>query len=433
MILSVMNVIGSPIPFLPKTSVGYLFYLAIVSAVATAVVSRLRVREVIQSVRVTATDVFILLYTIITGVSLLLSQEVYDTTSFRLLIAGVCMYGVVRLVKVTDIQKRALIHALGIVSIFIAVFSVLQVLLPDVANPIAKAYFFSDEGYSISDEFNRGRLLFVGQLMLSFPFLWGSIVLLRKSRNPFFRYTYPIVGAGIMFLAYIMSNFRWTMAVFGLTSVGMFVMMVKDKFISRRAAWPIVGLFVATAAVGLIGARVVMGYNMLDRLLLTETERDVTNTIGRLYLYGQAIRLFVSSPVYGSGYGLYGYNVEVLDRYYLKKTVDQVVFYKHPTASHDEFLTILAETGVVGLVAYLGILLTTFSKLHLLVFYPKTKETDPGRLVFLVSAFVGLISFYAYILLENPNPNNIVAVFMLAGLVQSWATPDEAKPSGRSV
>jgi len=109
---------------------------------------------------------------------------------------------------------------------------------------------------------------------------------------------------------------------------------------------------------------------------------DLSSGATRLYLWGVALQLFVSSPLHGVGWG----NFQVLYRSYL----DESMVAESQLGVHSTYLALLAETGILGFLSFLTLLFLGFQQaLHHLRTSPDPFARSLGFAV--VGAIVALV------------------------------------------
>lgn len=103
---------------------------------------------------------------------------------------------------------------------------------------------------------------------------------------------------------------------------------------------------------------------IIDRFLMKSQADDVTSVERRFVMYRQAIEVFLNSPVIGVGTGNYKDNVQIVYSNFGGRTYEPYYkilqnVYAYP---HNWFLTVLAENGIIGILALLWLLLTFFEE-----------------------------------------------------------------------
>ena len=132
------------------------------------------------------------------------------------------------------------------------------------------------------------------------------------------------------------------------------------------------------------GITAIMTQNFLyqNQQSLKATER-VQNFSGnsvkmRIGFYKDAIDHFLNEPLFGSGIGTW----KILGINYHK---DEMVDYQVPYHTHNDFLQILTEVGLIGLSIYLLIFIYLIYKL-LKLFFSKRSDVDKDLIFFIIAA-----------------------------------------------
>lgn len=417
--LSVLMVFSFPSFIKPKSSVGMMNVLTLVLCVMS-VPSLLRKIKQTNLYYGSLMDVLVIVFYIANLVSLLNAPRTQDMTPFRLLSSGILIYFSLRLWEPDQNQKIFFIHCLGLLTVIIASVSILQGLFPSLLNSVAERYFGGRSAYGLDLEFERGRLLHWGSIILTFPFYWVSILLL-KPINSFKKYAYILLGTSMVLLAFIMSNFRWTVMVFLIISILFAKVLYYFNFLSKKSIVRIILLSLIVTFVGLYLAKSLLGYNLVERFLLVNKVRDIDDTLGRTMLFNQALNVFFSSPLIGVGTGNYYSLVSPFQHLSYFSIFDQFKLLLVPVASHNELLTILAETGVMGFLSWLLIMYVAVKKMILFIINSCIFSTVDTLLLFASALSFG--SYILYTLFENIFPQNIIYIVVLIGICDTWIKP----------
>jgi len=160
--------------------------------------------------------------------------------------------------------------------------------------------------------------------------------LTNKSKNRKFIYLSAFVVAGLcVFLS--LSRASWL----GGLLVGIGLTVIYPKFMIRF------GLIVVVVAI-LAGFFLLLGDPTLvqDRFYSEESE---TSALSRLPVTVASVRMFATKPVFGWGYG----NFDLFDRQFYDNTVGSFAADNKDHASHNFFLSLLAEQGIIGFTLYM--------------------------------------------------------------------------------
>ena len=419
-ILSICVIFSNPLPIPPKTSIGLLTGITLLLYLVFLVLLKKKIIQ-IQS-KVYAIDWFVLGYIVVNAISLLTSSYIFELTSFRLLLIAVMHYAVIRLLIFSEKEKKQMMHAIGITTMCVAVMSLFQMLFRDQAIIFAKRFLFGDSAFSIAVDLARGRGPQWGNIIVSFPFFIGSAMMMRKSKDLWKR-VYIIVGIILISFSFIVSNFRWLTICFFIGTFLYLTMLYKSRLLSLALIKRLFVPFFFAITGGIIIASVVFQYNLIDRFLLKEKERDVTYTIGRTFLYQQAFSAFSASPLFGIGVGSYRYIVERPLRLHFYQIITEEGKVDEQTresvSSHNDFLTLLAETGIFGALIFLGMSVLVFQRL-VLVLKKSIKEKHTAYMLYALTLLTALSMFYLIGLFENSAPNYYIFVFFLYAVVITW-------------
>ena len=419
-ILSICVIFSNPFPIPPKTSIGLLTGVTLLLYLIFLVLLKKKIIKIQGGLYLI--DWFVLGYIIVNAISLLTSSYIFELTSFRLLLIAAMHYAIVRLVIFSEKEKKQMIHAIGITTVCIAIMSLFQMLFRDQAIVFAKRFLFGDSAFSIAVDLARGRGPQWGNIIVSFPFFIGSAMIMRRGKE-LWRRAYIMFGIIVISFSFIVSNFRWLTVCFFIGTFLYIAVLHKNRLFSmvliKRLFVPLSFAIIG----GIIFASAVFQYNLIDRFLLKEKERDVTDTIGRTFLYQQALSVFSASPLFGIGVGSYRYTVERPLRLHYYQIITEEGKIDEQTresvSSHNDLLTLLAETGIFGSLMYLGMNVLVFQRLiHALKKFINEKNTT--YILYTLTLLIALLMFYLIGLFENSAPNYVIFVFFLYAAVITW-------------
>ncbi len=419
--LSVITIFSNPLPIPPKTSIGLLtgfsFFIVLFLYIFW------KQKKILMNKQRVVVDWLVVGFFLINAISLIVSQYIFEPTNFRLLLIAIIQYAAVRLVDFSNEEKNRLLHMIGIVTVALASISLFQLLFRDQAIIIAKRFLFGDAAYSIARDLGRGRGPQWGNLVISFPFFIGSTLLL-KHRETFFNRLYVWLGIFLIPLSFVTSNFRWLTLCFISGVVFYVIMIIRSQLIRVQMLVKVIIPVIVSMVIGIMIASSVFQYNVVDRFLLKEKSRDVVFTLGRLFLYQQAIFAFTASPFVGIGSGNYRFIVDrpVILHYYNyvvggESEVD--VTAREPVSSHNDELTMLAETGILGTGLYVVINYLIVSKLLFSLkkaSFLKSKQ----KIILPLSTLTAVFLFYLIGLFENTAPNNFIYIYFLFAVAINW-------------
>ena len=127
---------------------------------------------------------------------------------------------------------------------------------------------------------------------------------------------------------------------------------------------------------------------------MTNVSTDASN-LERINRWKSAIRLFEECPHLGWGSGTYQFNYAPYQNYF-EKTIISTNSGNMGNA-HSEYLSMLAETGWPGLLIFLFLIATVFTKA--VVLYHKLE--DPQEQGILMACILGLVTYFTHAFLNN--------------------------------
>ncbi len=416
--LSILFVFTLPSPLHPRTSIGLMMLIGFGGLVLMV---SIRGKRLLWLSRRSWEPVHYALLGYVTAVllSLAFTKTAQDTTPLKLLLSGVALFLMAGELRPAVRQKRIGIHCLGALAVGIATLGWLQTMFPDAMNLIAKDFLRGRSAYGIAIEFNRGRLLHWGALIFIFPFFYASTMLLPW-RSRLWTTLYIAYGYVAIFAVMAVSNFRWLFLVFLAVSAGYFLYIYRNKLLPAKKIYYIALSGVLTFFLGVTVAHFVFGYNLLDRFLLKDAHRDITESLGRVTLYNQALTVFQAYPIFGAGFGNYFSVVWPFPHMQYYSGFDQFEPFPVPIAAHNEFFTVLAETGALGLLSYLVLVYFIGKRLYFLIFRFSLNFLDRIFALTLGSAYGAIVLF---ILFENMYPQNLAYLLFIGITAHRWIAP----------
>lgn len=418
-LLSIVNIFSHPLPLKPHTSAGVLLIFGGVFGLFLTAKALAYLKSGSGRLPLQAIDYIVLFLFLGNLLSLIFSPNIHSLIGLRFQSIATLSFFAVRLTKASAAQKRWFLYVLGGLTLFIALVSILYLLFPTLLGYIAYTYFSGKEGYGLVIDYQRGRLLPWGTIILSVPAVYAALVLLAQLRYRYQRHL-EVVSFLVLTLAMVISNFRWMFLCFIFISFLFFRLMAFWR--THYFKYIVYGmiLFFGAAILGLVLAKTLLGYNLMDRFLLHNPDRDVAHTVGRLYLYSLGLDLFRANMLTGIGTGNYLYFVEpqVYTQYF--NIFDQEQRILVPLASHNELITILAETGIIGTLLFIAFIYFSLKKsvaLMLRARHHPLHGADRALLATIVCSFTAYILFGLF---ENINPNNLIYLFILSGIAHSW-------------
>ncbi len=425
--LSIFNIFSSPLGFRPRSSAGFLTLGLMAFCYVTIIRERHRIIDYAKSTFGRPIDFFMMGYLVVNILSLIFTPSIDTLANLRFIGMAVTLYFFIQLSQITLNHKKIIIHALGGMTVFIAAISFLQMLFPDALNSIAFKYFGSsdtqtligDTNLGVSSSYNgliadfrRGRLLHWGSLVLCFPAFYLSVAMLRNTKT-FLNYVYISGGLALVTIAFISSNFRWTALCFIILTTLVLKGLYYFQVFSQKILIRLGVVFTVMSAIGLVFASLFLKYNIIERVLLTNPDRDVNETLGRFYLYDLAIGVMQSSPVLGVGSGNYFNYVDrhMIIRYF--SVVDQYQVVLAPLAPHNDLLLILAESGLSGFMFFILIMYFSIKRIWLNTF--DSSQLLEEKLFHLLGLAV-ILAFLLYSLFEDIAPHNYIFLFFFIGV-----------------
>ncbi|MBS4029685.1 MAG: O-antigen ligase family protein [Ignavibacteriales bacterium] len=212
--------------------------------------------------------------------------------------------------------------------------------------------FYSGFGITILADSSRQLIstfgnttYFGGYLVMLIPFIAAQLFLESTSgRKKILLCILLAVLLGMLLLTRTRS--AWIGLAFGgVTFISLTIPLLKEKYNSKKIRNV---FFIALASTALL--LLYFSETIIQRFSILFTEQS--SFIRRIEFYESAWKAFLSSPVFGNGFGSFEvfYPLFRSNEYWMSKSEDIVVH------AHNEYLEILSECGILGFVAFCALL-----------------------------------------------------------------------------
>jgi O-antigen ligase len=310
---------------------------------------------------------------------------------------------VVNMVSTEDILKKVL-KTILYTSIFICIFGVYQFFgdligLSSTLTGLKEGYTKAVFGFPRIMAFSNEPLYLANFLLIPL----GVSAALFFSKDKFIPKIYLFLTLLLMLLVFILTVSRGAYA--GLGAMALFLILF---FLKKIFTWKniVIGLLAITIVLG--GTYYFLSRaepQALDEFIGHITVNDISageSTQGRLQSYQVAYDIFLDNPINGIGVGNYGP--------YVKNFPDSADVSGWDIVNN-EYLEIMAETGLVGIITFVLILLVIFFRSYMVYFRTKN-EFLKTILLGLVAALIGVLVQYNFF-----STLYIMHIWVLIGLI----------------
>jgi O-antigen ligase len=254
------------------------------------------------------------------------------TLLFDRVVVPMCIYLVVRLLRPGDRELRQLLSAVAVTLVVQSAIGMASWSGPALLRPewLGKVGERTTGSLQAVDVFGT-TMIFCGLYL----FHVGA----RNARS----YRERVVMVLLVLLSVLMIFMSFSRSTWAAASLVLLALAFRfRRYLRRSILWAAIGLF-ALAATGILNSQWQYAQYRL------ESERSEASALSRLPVYLAAWRMFEAKPLTGFGY-------ENFDRYDrpFQGRVGDLVFPEKNHASHNVYLTLLAEQGVLGFVLYLA-------------------------------------------------------------------------------
>lgn len=271
-----------------------------------------------------------------------------------------------------NIDKLKIKSYILFIVVIITSLELISIYTPYISDIInnGKPSFQSIEYRGISGNIN----VMSYSLLLKLPFLVYFFIRDYKSKN--------IIFILIFLTSYAIINILQTrsailsLILISILLCSLFYLFFKEIKIStlfKKILFPIsLGLILS-----FIPSSIENSVNVQDRMGTLLNPQEDTSINERLRYYKAAIRSFVENPIFGIGVG----NWEIESVKYDRKNMDDYIV---PYHAHNDYLEILAESGILAPILYFGILLII---LFIILKKQRNLDNQNQENIFLISIF----------------------------------------------
>jgi hypothetical protein len=273
-------------------------------------------------------------YVVVTTLSVLyrsLEPFVTGILMYDRIVIPMLLYLVIRLVEPGPSELRGLVPVFA----FILLFETLVGALSWVAPGVLPSYWLNHQGLRTVGSLSEVNLYGTTVLTAGLFLFYGSMASRRGGRF--------LLGIGLFGLSLFMAFFTFSRASWlAALAVMLGLLLLRPKQVGK---FLLVGL---TALVLLVGSGALdQQLEFADQRLLSE--QSANSALSRLPVVVASVRMFNERPIIGWGY-------ENFDRYdyQFQGPFANLIFPDRDHASHNLWLTILSEQGLVGFILYVG-------------------------------------------------------------------------------
>jgi O-antigen ligase len=272
-------------------------------------------------------------YVAVTALSIVFSSAAPLASGYHAydrIVSPMLLYVAVRLIGVGTTELRRLIQALALVVAVQASIGILSWVAPQALPAAWLGRLGTRTIGSLGHPNVFGVVMITGGLLVAHR-TWSE-----KGRHTMSGAVLLAVSSAMVFLTFGRAN--WLAAIPAV--IGLLVLYPAPMARALAFATPVVAVVVMAGALGSFGQ--LAG----ERFLSSQSSKSA---VSRLPVVVASVRMFDTRPVTGFGYG----NFDLYDREF-QSNLDNLVLADKDHASHNVYLTILAEQGAPGLALFLG-------------------------------------------------------------------------------
>ena len=280
--------------------------------------------------------------------------------------------------------------------IWLYVLSLIIVIFYTEFKHSAYGIFDQEAANFVCSPFYNDHTSYGAAIAFVLPVLVGFLVSRKYTRTQKFLTSVALI---IIFLGLILSYTRaaWLSLVvaFGVLIVVMLKIKFRTIFIVTSVIVAMVFSFKTQIFIYLEGNRQDASSNFTEQVQsMTNIASDASN-LERINRWASAIRMFEEKPFFGFGPGTYMFQYAPYQMSYEKTIISTNA--GDGGNAHSEYIGALAESGVLGSLTFLLIIITTLYTA--LTMFSKSKDRELRILI--ISLTLGLISYYVHAFLNN--------------------------------
>lgn len=266
----------------------------------------------------------------ITGIPRAISLEPFWTKTFALHLSAILIFFSAMLVYIDSARRlRKIVRLITIFGFVLAFFAILQgVLSPNKIYGIYESRYGSPFGSFV----NRHNFAAYIEMTISVPLglLFAGAV--QKDKRLLF-----LTAVSLMGIALLLSGSRGGLV--ALLAEIFFLVIFATKSKSYGQVVLKIGLTVLMAAVIVAGAILIGGESSLTRIAETAASNDFTTN--RTHIWSVTLDIIKNNLPFGAGFGAFAVAYTPFDTFNGAERVEQ---------AHNDYLQVLADAGVVGLI-----------------------------------------------------------------------------------
>jgi len=320
---------------------------------------------------------------IVSGISLFYSTNFADGLFewFKLILSFTFLLLVVVYFQNSERFFTQLSKMVSVFSLAISIIGIYQFV-----QLTGKAELSHSTVYNISATFAH-KNLFSQILLFSLPFsIYAALT---------FKSTFRVIGvlAACLALCNItvsLSRGVWIASATAMVATAILALVIEHKKRTSilpfrvRLFWPAL-ILVLAVSVSILLYSYLDSFETIQRQVYSIVDAEHTSTKDRLLMWNKSYQLFKEHPLAGHGLGTWKIEILKLGTEGMRSS-DNVTFFQRP---HNDFVWVLIETGILGLLAFIALFTMCFY--YLVKVLRVTQNLNSKRICYLM--FMGLVSY----------------------------------------
>lgn len=281
------------------------------------------------------------IWALVLCVGLVVSYEIDSLNSLLYILLSItCFFSAYSFSTSHSQEKKFISNTMVVVTLYIlsiSFISVARYFFPIQSGPILE-HFYTDKAakYMLYDNL-RTRIYPVGNIDYTLALASSSVF----SSSPYFQ----VITVLVAFTALLLSNYRGRIMI-GLISFMLTILIKKNRYL-----WLLLLTLIATAIFSIF----LNDTNFFTRYSL-QRSKDVDTIVDRLNYVDKALSLFIEKPILGVGLGNYSSYSNTVRLYSTSTDYNESVSINSYENPHNFIVTMLVETGILGVLPFLVII-----------------------------------------------------------------------------
>jgi len=304
---------------------------------------------------------------------------------------------------------NSFIHLFFIISSLVSIYTIIQYYSFDP---------YLEDLHSLTSTIGQKNWI-SNYLAMIFPVVFSYFLLEQTQKNKIIYF----VLLAVLYTTLMICQSRGTWVSISITAILAIYIIIKFKFyeiFKRNRKWLFYLLITFLAITIIYSTDNPLNKSAItvpQRVMSTFDEQDPSiNT--RLLIWKTTLEMIIDRPIFGSGIGTFKMNYLNYQAEFLKNNPFYIKYSGKAREAHNEYLQMWAETGIIDLIIFMGIILMFYS---LIIDYLKKNDNEKDKII-VFGLVLGITCFLIHCLFTFPLhvPTLGVTFFALLGLTVTY-------------